>query len=47
MLFLAAADAILFVTLEHNHSISCVLKKAIYWASRPYGKSSWDSKPVA
>ena len=42
-----AADAILFVTPEYNHSISGILKNAIDWASRPYGKSSWDSKPVA
>ena len=42
-----AADAILLVTPEYNHSISGVLKNAIDWASRPYGKSSWDSKPVA
>lgn len=42
-----AADAILIVTPEYNHSISGVLKNAIDWASRPYGKSSWDSKPVA
>lgn len=44
---IAAADAILFATPEYNHSISGVLKNAIDWASRPYGKSSWDSKPVA
>ena len=42
-----ATDAILFATPEYNHSISGVLKNAIDWASRPYGKSSWDSKPVA
>jgi len=42
-----SADAILLVTPEYNHSISGVLKNAIDWASRPYGKSSWDSKPVA
>jgi chromate reductase len=41
------ADALLFATPEYNHSISGVLKNAIDWASRPYGKSSWDSKPVA
>ena len=41
-----AADAILFATPEYNHSISGVLKNAIDWASRPFGKSSWDSKPV-
>jgi len=42
-----AADAILIVTPEHNRSIPAVLKNAIDWASRPYGKSSWAGKPVA
>jgi chromate reductase, NAD(P)H dehydrogenase (quinone) len=42
-----AADAILFVTPEYNYSIPGVLKNAIDWASRPYGDSAWDSKPVA
>jgi chromate reductase len=42
-----AADAILFVTPEYNYSIPGVLKNAIDWASRPYGQSVWDGKPVA
>jgi chromate reductase len=42
-----AADAVLFVTPEHNRSISTALKNAIDWASRPYGKSSWKGKPAA
>jgi chromate reductase, NAD(P)H dehydrogenase (quinone) len=42
-----AADAILFVTLEYNYSIPGVLKNAIDWASRPYGDSAWEGKPVA
>jgi len=42
-----AADAILFVTPEHNYSIPGVLKNAIDWASRPYGDSAWNDKPVA
>ncbi|HYE15023.1 MAG TPA: NAD(P)H-dependent oxidoreductase [Pyrinomonadaceae bacterium] len=42
-----AADAILFVTPEYNYSIPGVLKNAIDWASRPYGQSAWDGKPVA
>jgi chromate reductase len=41
------ADAILFVTPEYNYSIPGVLKNAIDWASRPYGESAWDGKPVA
>lgn len=42
-----AADAILVVTPEYNRSIPALLKNAIDWASRPYGKSSWSGKPVA
>jgi chromate reductase, NAD(P)H dehydrogenase (quinone) len=42
-----AADAILLVTPEYNYSVSGVLKNAIDWASRPYGESAWDGKPVA
>lgn len=42
-----AADAVLFVTPEYNYSIPGVLKNAIDWASRPYGDSVWNGKPVA
>jgi chromate reductase, NAD(P)H dehydrogenase (quinone) len=42
-----AADAILFATPEYNYSIPGVLKNAIDWASRPYGNSAWEGKPVA
>jgi chromate reductase, NAD(P)H dehydrogenase (quinone) len=42
-----AADAILVATPEYNYSIPGVLKNAIDWASRPYGDSAWDGKPVA
>jgi chromate reductase len=42
-----AADAILFVTPEYNHSIPGVLKNAIDWGSRPYGDNCWEGKPVA
>ena len=42
-----AADAILIVTPEYNYSIPGVLKNAIDWASRPYGDSAWNEKPVA
>ena len=44
---IAEADAILFVTPEYNYSIPGVLKNAIDWASRPYGDSAWEGKPVA
>lgn len=40
------ADAILFATPEYNYSIPGVLKNAIDWASRPYGKNAWEGKPV-
>lgn len=42
-----AADAILMVTPEYNYSVPGVLKNAIDWASRPYGDSAWEGKPVA
>ena len=42
-----AADAILLVTPEYNYSVPGVLKNAIDWASRPYGDSAWNKKPVA
>ena len=42
-----AADALLFVTPEHNRSIPAVLKNAIDWGSRPWGKTSWPGKPAA
>ncbi len=44
---IAAADAVLVVTPEHNRSIPALLKNAIDWAARPYGKSSWRGKVVA
>ncbi len=42
-----ASDAVLFVTPEYNYSVPGVLKNAIDWASRPYGDSAWNGKPVA
>lgn len=42
-----AADAILLATPEYNYSIPGALKNAIDWASRPYGDSAWNGKPVA
>jgi NAD(P)H-dependent FMN reductase len=38
------ADAVLFVTPEYNHSLPGVLKNAIDWGSRPYGKGVWAKK---
>jgi chromate reductase len=42
-----AADAVLFVTPEHNRSVPAALKNALDVASRPYGKSAWNGKPGA
>ena len=44
---IAAADALLFVTPEHNRSIPTALKNALDWASRPYGKNLWAGKPAS
>ena len=44
---IAAADGLLFVTPEHNRSITTVLKNAIDWGARPYGQNSWNGKPAA
>jgi chromate reductase len=41
------ADGILIVTPEYNYGIPGVLKNAIDWASRPYGDSAWEGKPLA
>jgi chromate reductase len=42
-----AADAVLFAVPEYNYSMTGVLKNAIDWLSRPYGKNSLDGKPAA
>src|SRR5262249_40973927 len=42
---IAAADAVLFVTPEHNRSLPAVLKNAIDCGARPYGQNSWSGKP--
>lgn len=42
-----ASQALLFVTPEHNRSIPALLKNAIDWGTRPWGKSSWPGKPTA
>lgn len=42
-----AAQAVWFFTPEYNRGIPGVLKNAIDWASRPYGKNSFAGKPGA
>ena len=42
---LARADGILIVTPEHDRSMPAVLKNAIDWGARPYGKSNWPGMP--
>lgn len=42
----ANADAVLFVTPEHNGGISAMLKNAIDVVSRPMGHSKWIGKPA-
>ncbi|MGR0219964.1 NADPH-dependent FMN reductase [Agromyces sp. ZXT2-6] len=44
---IGSSDAVLFVTPEYNRSIPGALKNAIDWASRPWGKNSFDHIPAA
>lgn len=44
---IAESDALLFVTPEHHRSLPAVLKNAIDWGGRPYGKTSWPGKTAA
>jgi chromate reductase len=44
---LSKVQAVLFVTPEYNRSIPGALKNAIDWASRPWGKNSFDHIPAA
>jgi chromate reductase len=41
------ADALMFVTPEHNRSVPAALKNAIDVGSRPYGSNVWSGKPGA
>ncbi len=40
------SDRLIFITPEYNRSIPGVLKNALDWASRPYGKNSFSLKKV-
>ena len=35
------------MTPEHSRSIPAVLKNAIDWGARPWGKTSWPGRPAA
>ena len=41
---IAHADALLFVTPEHNRSVPAVLKNAIDWGSKPLDRNVWKGK---
>ena len=41
-----AADAVLFITPEYNRAPPGLMKDAVDWASRPWGKNSWAGKPA-
>jgi len=43
----AAMDALLFVSPEHNRSVTALLKNALDWGSKPPEANVWRDKPAA
>ena len=44
---IADADGVLFITPEHNRSVTVMLKNVIDWLSRPPAASVWAGRPAA